>query len=37
MAGKVSLNIDISTFPAATYFVSVILEDGMLQQKFVKH
>jgi Secretion system C-terminal sorting domain/Galactose oxidase, central domain len=35
-AGKTSLIMDISTLSSGTYFISVIHEDGILQQKFVK-
>lgn len=35
-AGKISLIMDISTLSSGTYFISVIHEDGILQQKFVK-
>lgn len=35
-AGRISLNMDVSTLPAGTYLVSVINADGLLQQKFIK-
>lgn len=35
-AGRISLNMDVSTLPAGTYLVSVINADRMLQQKFIK-
>ncbi len=35
-AGRVSINIDVSTLASATYIISVMNADGTVQQKFIK-